>query len=42
MEDRSELNDRQAQVDSLQVNYSSDSRIGLTGGNLKKAQLLAH
>jgi len=42
MEDRSELNDRQAQVDSLLVNYSSDSRIGLTGGNLKKAQLLAH
>jgi hypothetical protein len=42
MDDRSELNDRQAQIDSLLVNYSSDSRVGLTGGNLKKAQLLAH
>ena len=42
MEDRSELIDREAQVDSLLVNYSSDSRISLTGGNLKKARLLAH
>jgi hypothetical protein len=42
MDDGSELNDRQAQIDSLMVNYSSDSRVGLTGGNLKKAHLLAH
>jgi hypothetical protein len=42
MDDRSELNDRQAQIDSLTVTYSSDSRVGLTGENLKKAHLLAH
>ena len=42
MDHRSELNDRQAQVDSLLVNYSNDSRVGLTGENLKKARLLAH
>lgn len=42
MDEGSELNDRQAQIDSLVVTYSSDSRVGLTGGNLKKARLLAH
>ena len=42
MDDRSELNDRQALIDSLTVNYSSNSRVGLTGDNLKKAILSAH
>ena len=42
LDNGSELNDRAAQIDSLTVNYSSDSRVGLTGANLKKAHLLAH
>jgi hypothetical protein len=42
MDDNSELNDRHAQIDSLIVNYGNDSRVGLTGKNLKKAHLLAH
>src|SRR5260221_13783342 len=42
LDDHSELNDRQALIDSLTVRYGHDSRVGLTGANLKKAILAAH
>lgn len=42
LDEHSEINDRQALIDRLTVSYDNDSRIGLTGANLKKAQLVAH
>ena len=41
LDDRSELIDQKALIDSVRIGYDRDSRIGLTGINLKKA-VLAH
>ncbi|HEY4337360.1 MAG TPA: hypothetical protein VGM89_15725, partial [Puia sp.] len=42
LDDRSELIDQKALIDSIRIGYDQDSRIGLTGNNLKKAVLVAH
>ncbi|HMI63620.1 MAG TPA: hypothetical protein VK518_22040 [Puia sp.] len=42
LDDRSELIDQKALIDSVRIGYDHDSRIGLTGINLKKAVLAAH
>jgi hypothetical protein len=42
VEDHSEINDREAVLDSLDIHSSNNSRIALTGSNLKKAQLSLH
>jgi len=42
LDDHSELIDQKALIDSVRIGYDRDSRIGLTGINLKKAVLAAH
>ena len=40
LDDSSELNDQHASVGKPEINYSPDSRINLTGVNLKKAKII--
>ena len=42
LEKGSELNDQQGSAEKLTVGYSRDSRVNLTGDNLKKVQLSIH
>jgi hypothetical protein len=42
LDDNSELNDQQASVGIPEIDYSPNSRVNLTGGNLKKARLSTH
>jgi len=42
LDDLSELIDQKALIDSIRIGYDQDSRIALTGNNLKKAVLVAH